>query len=35
MLAKRREHREMYAKLFADVDGVEIFARHGDAGDNC
>ena len=35
MIAKRREHREMYGKLFASVEGVEIFARDGDANDNC
>ena len=35
MIAKRREHREMSAKLFADIDDVEIFARGGDSDDNC
>ena len=35
MIAKRRAHRQMYADLFADVDGVEIFQRDGDEHDNC
>lgn len=35
MLARRRAHRERYARLFADVDGVEIFQRDGDQDDSC
>ena len=35
MIAKRRAHRAMYAQMFADVDGVTIFGRGGDAADNC
>ena len=34
MIARRREMRELYAQLFADVDGVEIFGRVGDEDDN-
>jgi dTDP-4-amino-4,6-dideoxygalactose transaminase len=35
MIGRRRQHRQMYADLFADVDGVEIFQRDGDDNDNC
>ena len=35
MIARRREHRQMYADLFAGVQGVEIFQRDGDEHDNC
>ncbi|MCL3817587.1 DegT/DnrJ/EryC1/StrS family aminotransferase [Aeromicrobium wangtongii] len=35
MIARRRQHRAMYAELFAPVDGVEIFQRAGDEQDNC
>ena len=35
MIAKRRQHRETYAGLFADVDGVSILGRDGDDADNC
>ena len=35
MIANRRAHRQMYADLFAEVDGVEIFQRDGDEHDNC
>src|SRR5699024_748401 len=35
MIARRREHREAYAALFADVAGVEIFQREDDNDDNC
>lgn len=35
MIARRRERREMYARLFADVDGVSILGREGDDADNC
>lgn len=35
MIARRREHRQMYADLFARVQGVEIFQRDGDEDDNC
>src|SRR5699024_5067767 len=35
MIALRREHREAYAALFADVAGVEIFQRTHDENDNC
>lgn len=34
MIAKRREMRELYKQLFADVDGVEVFGADGDAVDN-
>lgn len=34
MIARRREMRELYADLFAEVDGVEIFGRAGDEDDN-
>ena len=35
MIARRREHRQTYAELFADVDGVTILGRAGDDADNC
>ncbi|MBC7632006.1 aminotransferase class V-fold PLP-dependent enzyme [Aeromicrobium sp.] len=35
MIAARHRHRQMYADLFAQVDGVEIFQREGDEHDNC
>ncbi len=35
MIAKRRKRRELYADLFAAVDGVSIFGREGDDADNC
>lgn len=35
MIARRRAHRERYAAVFSDVDGVEIFGRDGDSRDNC
>jgi dTDP-4-amino-4,6-dideoxygalactose transaminase len=35
MIARRREHRQTYAELFADVDGVTILGRTGDDADNC
>jgi len=35
MIARRREHRQMYADLFAGAPGVEIFQRDGDEHDNC
>lgn len=34
MIAKRREMRELYKELFADVDGVEVFGAEGDEDDN-
>lgn len=34
MIARRREMRDLYAELFADVDGVEVFGRDGDEHDN-
>lgn len=34
MIAKRREMRELYKELFADVDGVEVFGTAGDEHDN-
>jgi len=34
MIARRREMRELYADLFAEVDGVEVFGRDGDEHDN-
>ncbi|MGV2982239.1 DegT/DnrJ/EryC1/StrS family aminotransferase [Microbacterium sp. AGC85] len=34
MIAKRREMRELYKQLFADVDGVEVFGAEGDEADN-
>ena len=35
MIARRRERREAYATMFADVQGVTIFGRDGDEADNC
>ena len=35
MIARRREYRQTYAELFADVDGVTILGRAGDDADNC
>jgi dTDP-4-amino-4,6-dideoxygalactose transaminase len=35
MIARRRALRERYAAVFAGVDGVRIFQREQDAGDNC
>lgn len=35
MLARRRDRREAYARLVADVPGVEIFQRDDDEHDNC
>jgi len=34
MIARRREMRELYASLFAEIDGVEIFGRDRDEHDN-
>lgn len=34
MIAKRREMRELYKQLFADVAGVEVFGAAGDEADN-
>ncbi|WP_404473101.1 DegT/DnrJ/EryC1/StrS family aminotransferase [Microbacterium aerolatum] len=34
MIAKRREMRELYKRLFVDVDGVEVFGADGDDEDN-
>ncbi|MDR2997026.1 MAG: aminotransferase class I/II-fold pyridoxal phosphate-dependent enzyme [Microbacterium sp.] len=34
MIARRREVRELYKDLFADVDGVEVFGAEGDDDDN-
>ncbi|GGD75462.1 DegT/DnrJ/EryC1/StrS family aminotransferase [Microbacterium murale] len=34
MIAKRREMREFYKQLFADIDGVEVFGAEGDEADN-
>ncbi|MFS2242862.1 DegT/DnrJ/EryC1/StrS family aminotransferase [Microbacterium sp. OR16] len=34
MIARRREMRELYKQLFADVDGVEVFGAAGDENDN-
>jgi len=34
MIAKRREMRELYKQLFADVEGVEVFGADGDDADN-
>ena len=34
MIARRREMRELYKELFADVDGVEIFGAADDEADN-
>jgi dTDP-4-amino-4,6-dideoxygalactose transaminase len=35
MIARRRQLREQYARLFAGVPGVRIFQRAGDDSDNC
>ncbi|WP_178361652.1 aminotransferase class I/II-fold pyridoxal phosphate-dependent enzyme [Mycolicibacterium hippocampi] len=35
MIARRRKLRETYSRLFAGTDGVTIFQRECDAGDNC
>ncbi|MBC7596060.1 MAG: DegT/DnrJ/EryC1/StrS family aminotransferase [Kineosporiaceae bacterium] len=35
MIARRHRHRDMYANIFSDVDGVEIFQREDDEHDNC
>ena len=34
MIARRREMRELYSSLFAEIDGVEIFGRDRDEHDN-
>ncbi|WP_101848738.1 DegT/DnrJ/EryC1/StrS family aminotransferase [Zhihengliuella sp. ISTPL4] len=34
MIARRREMRELYKRLFADIDGVEVFGAEGDDADN-
>lgn len=34
MIARRREMRELYKQLFAEVDGVEVFGADGDDADN-
>ncbi|MEU4016783.1 aminotransferase class I/II-fold pyridoxal phosphate-dependent enzyme [Microbacterium sp. NPDC028030] len=34
MIARRREMRELYKQLFAEVDGVEVFGAEGDEDDN-
>jgi dTDP-4-amino-4,6-dideoxygalactose transaminase len=34
MIGRRREMRQLYSDLFADVDGVEVFGREGDEHDN-
>lgn len=34
MIARRREMRELYKGLFAEVDGVEVFGAEGDEADN-
>ncbi|WP_202045579.1 aminotransferase class I/II-fold pyridoxal phosphate-dependent enzyme [Microbacterium sp. Se63.02b] len=34
MIARRREMRELYKQLFAEVDGVEVFGAEGDEHDN-
>ncbi len=34
MIARRREMRELYKDLFAEVDGVEVFGAEGDEDDN-
>lgn len=34
MIAKRREVRDLYKHLFAEVDGVEVFGVDGDEADN-
>jgi dTDP-4-amino-4,6-dideoxygalactose transaminase len=35
MIGRRRALRATYARLFADVPGVEVFQREGDEADNC
>ncbi|WP_193105101.1 DegT/DnrJ/EryC1/StrS aminotransferase family protein [Brachybacterium sp. FME24] len=35
MLERRRDRREAYARLVADVPGVEVFQREDDERDNC
>jgi dTDP-4-amino-4,6-dideoxygalactose transaminase len=34
MIARRREMRELYKQLFAEVDGIEVFGAEGDEADN-
>lgn len=34
MIARRREMRELYKQMFAEVDGVEVFGADGDEADN-
>jgi dTDP-4-amino-4,6-dideoxygalactose transaminase len=34
MIARRRSMRDLYKRLFADVDGVEVFGAAGDEDDN-
>ena len=34
MIARRREMRELYKRLFAEIDGVEVFGAEGDEDDN-
>lgn len=34
MIGRRREMRELYKQLFAEVDGVEVFGAEGDEADN-
>lgn len=34
MIARRREMRALYASLFAEVDGVDVFGAEGDEDDN-
>jgi dTDP-4-amino-4,6-dideoxygalactose transaminase len=34
MIAKRREMREAYKRVFAEVDGVDVFGANGDEEDN-
>jgi dTDP-4-amino-4,6-dideoxygalactose transaminase len=34
MIGRRRRMRELYKRLFARVDGVEVFGAHGDEHDN-
>src|SRR5690625_2541282 len=35
MLERRRARREAYARIVAEVPGVEVFQRRGDRHDNC
>lgn len=35
MIGRRRAMRDLYANMFASVDGVEIFGRENDHKDNC